>query len=402
MLFYPDYDNGIINVISSIRKYYRTRTAYPSLRELDRCLDSFYKNVILISLNGLGRDMLENTLERAALMRSRYMCSLTSVFPTSRTPAYISMLTGLSPNEHGWLGHNLFFKEFCRTVSVFGNYDSYSRQSVANPNVAEFIMPHEVIFSDIKNSVIAHVQPFSISQTNYPIPENGNYHKTADTQKKLFDLMSLICETKQHTFTFVQWNEIAEQSRLRGCYSDEVYDILRAFENNLNEFCAKTQDTIIIITSGHGMVDVSEEVQLHLRRDLTECMIMPPDIEGRAMSFFLKPDKRGQFYRIFSDSFGNDFTLIPSSEVMRKGLYGRGKTHPKISDFMGDYMACGISDKTLRFRALNEKPKNPPKAASGGLTDEEMIVPLIVLSTKQTLKYRPPRLEDITPNIKYF
>ena len=41
-------------------------------------------------------------------------------------------------------------------------------------------------------------------------------------------------------------------------------------------------------------------------------------------------------------------------------------------------------------------------AACGGLTESEMIVPLITVSTKKTQEYRPPMLEDITPNINFY
>ena len=120
------------------------------------------------------------------------------------------------------------------------------------------------------------------------------------------------------------------------------------------------------------------------------------------MGFFTKQDRRGEFYRLFDEQFGDSFTLIPGQEIIRKGIYGKGKTHPKVSDFTGDYVACGISDKVLRFRALNEKPRPAPAAAFGGLTDEEMIVPLITVATRKTAEYHPPMLGDITPNIKFF
>lgn len=402
MLAYPDYDNCIINIISSIRKYYRTSAAYPTLRELDRQLDGFYKNVVLIMLNGMGKNMLENNLSRGEFLRQRFICALTSVFPSARTPSYISALTGLSPNEHAWLGHNLFFKEFGRSVSVFKNYDTYSHQPVAQQNVAQFIMPHESIFWDIKKSVIANVQPFTISETGFAIPESGSYHKTADTQKKLFETIEKICETKQHTFTFVQWNEVARAARIGGCISDEVSGVLKSFSQNLEDASVKLSDTLFIVSSGHGMADVNSEVPVHHKRELMDCMIMPPDMEGRAMSFFVKPNRKADFNRLFNESLSSDFVLLPGAEVMRKSLYGRGNTHPKISDFSGDFVACGISDKVLRYRALNEKPKALHKAECGGITDSEMIVPLITVSTGKTLEYRPPMLEDITPNIKFF
>lgn len=402
LLAYPDYDNCIINIISSLRKYYRTSAAYPTIPELDRQLGGFYKNVVLIMFNGMGMDMLESNLSMADFLRQRCIGSVTSVFPSARTASYISAETGLSPNEHGWLGHNLFFKEFCRCVSVFKNCDSYSRQPVAQPNVAQFIMPHESIFKDIKRSVIANVQPFTIAEPGYNIPENGNYHKTAESQKRLFELINLICETRQHTFTFVQWNEAAEAARKEGCASDGVYNCLKSFSDNLEAACERLSDTLFIVSAGHGMIDIYREIAVHHQRELMECMTMPPDIEGRAMSFFVKPERKADFNRIFTESFAEDFILMPKPELMRKELFGRGKNHPKVSDFTGDFVACGISDKILRYRSLNEKPHPAPMAACGGLTESEMIVPLITVSTKKTLEYRPPMLEDITPNINFY
>ena len=37
--------------------------------------------------------------------------SITSVFPPTTTAATTSMLSGLNPNEHGWLGWDLYFKK---------------------------------------------------------------------------------------------------------------------------------------------------------------------------------------------------------------------------------------------------------------------------------------------------
>ncbi|MDE6596303.1 MAG: hypothetical protein K2K44_09890 [Oscillospiraceae bacterium] len=51
MLSYPDYSRCPINIISSIRKYYRAPIIYPSLSKIDKELSKFYKNVVLIVLD---------------------------------------------------------------------------------------------------------------------------------------------------------------------------------------------------------------------------------------------------------------------------------------------------------------------------------------------------------------
>lgn len=401
MLSYPDYDNSILNVISSVRRYYRTSTAYPTLPLLDDVIGAFYKNVVLILLDGMGMNMAES-LPRSAFLRRKISRTLTSVFPSADMAAYTSCLTGLSPNEHGWLGRKLFFKEFCRTIDIVTNTDAYTKGAVTRMSAARFVMPHEYIFGDIANSIIASVQPFTIAREGQVLSEKGNYHKTAVTQKKLFDLILRICATDQHTFTFVRWNEPAELAELYGCDSDEVKAMLGDISANLEAVCGSMTDTLFIVTSSHGMTDISDELRIDRMRDITDCLTMPPFVEGRAVSFFVKSECRQAFERLFIDKFSSEFILLTRAELFRRNILGRGITHPKTSDFVGDYMACAISDKSMRFLALNEKPVKPPAAMSGGLTDAEMLVPLAVIPTKQTAKYRPPKLEDITPNRKFF
>ena len=403
MLAYPDYDNCIINLISSIRRYYRTPFAYPTLRAVDRELDKFYKNIVLIIIDGLGKNMFEEYLGRGTFLRRRMTGKLTSVFPSAEIPSYTSCLTGLSPNEHGWLGRRLFFKEFCRTIDVTNNTDAYSKGVVTRTGgAAQFIMPYENIFPEISRSVIAPVQPFTISRQGLDIPETGNYHKVALTERRIFELIEKICATNQHTFTFVRWNEPAEIAAREGCESENIRDFLIKFSESLEELCEKLTDTFIILTSDHGMTDIYEEIPIHHYRNIMDCLVMPPHVEGRAMCFFVKNHMRSDFKRIFEENFSGDFVLLSGGDAARKEIFGRGRRHPKASDFMGDYVACAISDKIMRFRALNEKPAPPPKADCGGLTEDEMIVPLVTIPTKLTLEYRPPMLEDITPNINYY
>lgn len=55
-------------------------------------------------------------------------------------------------------------------------------------------------------------------------------------------------------------------------------------------------------------------------------------------------------------------------------------------------MICAIADKSVKYLTLNTKPKPPHAANHGGLTEEEMIIPLIVIPTKQTKEYKQKKL----------
>jgi len=58
-------------------------------------------------------------------------------------------------------------------------------------------------------------------------------------------------------------------------------------------------------------------------------------------------------------------------------LLGFGKRHPKIDDFIGDYVAIAISDAAMKSIFLqNGKNEHELKAHHCGLTKDEMLVPL--------------------------
>lgn len=392
MLSYPDYTRCPVNIISSVRKYYRAPIAYPTLPKLDAHLDKFYKNVVLIVLDGMGTAMLEENLPPTSFLRRNLTENLTSVFPSTTAAAMTSCYTGVSPNEHAWLGRSLYFKEFCRTVDVFTNLDSYTKTPVANTSAAEFVMPYETIYEDIAASIIDGVQPFTITPEKVSISERGNIRKTADTFERVCELIKMICATKQHTFTFVQWNSPDEIAHKDGCRGEKTAETLKSINKQLEALCGGLTDTLFIISAGHGLTDITEEIKINYIPEIMECLVIPPFVESRAAACFVKNDRKTDFERAFHNYLGNDFLLMSKSDILSKGLLGGGKTHPKVTDFIGDYMICAIADKSVKYLTLNAKPKPMEKAGHGGLTEDEMIIPLIIVPTKQTKEYKQKRL----------
>ena len=392
MLSYPDYTRCPVNIISSIRKYYREPIVYPTLPKLDAHLSKFYKNVILIVLNGMGTDMMERNLSPMSFLRRNFTENLTSVFPSSTAAAMISYHTGVSPNEHAWLGRSLFFKEFCRTVDIFTNLDSYTKTPVASANAAEFVMPYETIYRDIADSIVGDVQPFTITNEKVSISEKGNIHKTADSFERVCELLKMICITNQNTFTYVQWNSPDDVAHKYGVTGEKTAATLKSINKQLEVLCKDLTDTLIIVSADHGMKDITEEIKINYIPDIMECLVIPPFVESRAAACFVKNDRRTDFERAFHNHLGNDFILLSKNDILTKGLLGEGRTHPKITDFIGDYMICAIAGKSVKYLTLNTKPKPPHAANHGGLTEEEMTIPLIIIPTKQTKEYKQKKL----------
>ena len=63
---------------------------------------------------------------------------------------------------------------------------------------------------------------------------------------------------------------------------------------------------------------------------------------------------------------------------MQSGLLGSGKMHKQIPYFIGDYVVIATSNKNLRY-TTGEKNFQPLKGDHSGISEQEMLIPLIVL-----------------------
>jgi len=82
------------------------------------------------------------------------------------------------------------------------------------------------------------------------------------------------------------------------------------------------------------------------------------------------------FKERFTAEFKDKFILFAKEEFIEKRLSGPGKPHPKSLDFLGDIIAVATDDTALWH---DNGAAEIFKALHAGLTEQEMMVPLIVL-----------------------
>ena len=131
----PDYKNCIANIPNSILKYFGGETAGDTLPALDEHLDRRYKNVVLFVADGMGSMIIRDSLESGSTFRSHVVKTIDSVFLSSTVPATTSLLTGLQPCEHAWLGWDNYYKDVDKNVTVFGNVIQNTTEPAAEYNI---------------------------------------------------------------------------------------------------------------------------------------------------------------------------------------------------------------------------------------------------------------------------
>lgn len=362
---YPDYDNSILSLVSSVLKHYGVESSHKSLEMLDNILANGYKNIVVMVFDGMGVNILEKHLKKNSFFRSNMLANISSVFPSTTTAATTTFESGLSPAEHSWLGWSLYFEEVDNNVVLFLNtVHGSGGVPAAKYHVANRYLPVRRVGSKISEATGNEVQTFCVSP--YSQYKTGSVSELVGTVRD-------ICAQSGRKYVYAYWPNPDNDLHLQGIDSEKVQEELNAIEQQVEAMCAGLEDTLVIITADHGMTDI-ENKYLTDYPDIEKMLVRAPSIEARAKAFYIKEGCHADFERAFLKAFGSDYILFKKEEVLKKKLFGAGN-HPRVSGFIGDYLAVAVGRTNLE----NKPPMRPLQASHAGLTEEEMIVPLIVI-----------------------
>lgn len=152
-IIYPDYNHSILNLITSITKYYGVDSNHKSLDILDKKLNKKYKNIALIILDGMGEYILNNITTNTFFKNHEIDC-ITSVYPSTTTAALTTYYSGLSPYESGWIAWSQYFKEYGRAINMLPRTESYKNDSISEAKIDVFkeLVNYSSIFEKIELS----------------------------------------------------------------------------------------------------------------------------------------------------------------------------------------------------------------------------------------------------------
>ena len=365
---YPDYDHCILSISNTLLRYYGAPAKECRLPKLDDALKTNPKNVVFMILDGMGIDMMQHQLSRFSFLRRHIKDKISSVFPPTTVAATTTYYSGLEPIEHGWLGWAPYFKHLNRPVEMYTNKDYYTGEPVGE-KVSDRI-PYQHIFERIKsvNSAV---------QTTQFYPSTIDPEGAPDFQAMCDRILKQSKESGEQ-FIVAYWADPDHTSHGFGPYSKEIKDVLKDLNAKVKDLCAQLKDTLVIISADHGHIENNNEVMVDNYPVLVDCLAAPLGLDMRAQSVVLKPGKEEQFVQLFNKYLKPDFMLIKSEDAVTNGLFGKGQPHPMAKDILGDYLIIAKTEKTLIQRFPNDTYKRLLGAHSG-LTNREMIVPLILI-----------------------
>jgi hypothetical protein len=144
----------------------------------------------------------------------------------------------------------------------------------------------------------------------------------------------------------------------------------------------KGTNTKLIIVADHGLIDVTPKTELWLENipGLKQCLTVPLVGESRVRNVFVRPSKVKEFEHIIKTKMSKYCWCFKGQQLIKDHLYGLGAPHPKLFDRVGDYVLIMKKNYILNDKLANYNPlKKLNKGQHAGVTDDEMLVPLVLI-----------------------
>ena len=320
----PDYKHCILNLVSSILKHYNVKDTHSTLPELDKYLQNNYKNIVLVILDGMGENVLKNASPNGIFMKNQ-VNTITTVFPSTTTAALTTYYSGKAPIETGWIAWSQYFKEIGRSVDMLPYQDSYTKSLICRDNFdvykeLKYLTTYEQI-----SSASQDVKTYEIMPSHCDMRSNNCIH--IRNLKDLCNSIETLCKSDEKKYVFAYFDNPDGLNHKYGWDSDNTKDFILEAEmlfKNLTENIKNT-DTLLVISADHGHNNINHNYYSFELDELKSCYIMPPSLEPRFVSFWIKNDKKDYFEKTFKNMFDGEFLLYTKKEFMDLNLMGYRK-----------------------------------------------------------------------------
>ena len=388
----PDYAGYSVAGLSSLIEHlFGLDSRRTPLAEVASDIPAF-EHVVLLILDGLGYRKTESLFDRfpdlalRSLCRSGLFLPLTSVFPTTTVASLVSIGTGLTPLEHGLIGYRLYLRE----TSAITNMIRFAMVGNGRSDAAfsagldiEAIIPGPTLHErlgrrgvNVHTLLPQHISGSGLSLALYK--GSAHVHATAGLSDMCVMARQLLARATSRTFLSLYWPGLDTIAHIRGPETNAYVAELRAIDDALRrELLGRAEKTLLILSSDHGFVSMNPDdyVQLRDAPDVERALLLPPVGEPRASYLFVREGEREHISQVLNRRSKDGLVCVDSRALLEDGLLGEGSPHREVAGRIGD-LAVVATGRGGIFHPYQDAILL--RGMHGGLTEEEMLVPLIV------------------------
>ena len=334
------------------------------------------RKFLVVLVDGLGAEQIQAREGHAPFLAAAVRAgSVThSSFPSTTSANITSLATGLTPGEHGIIGHMVQDRHHGRRLNLLTGWAADTVPEAWQPNQTVTEQAFEL---GVKANVIGPEEYRTTGFTRVTM-RAANYIG-AESISERFEAALRELSSPGSSITYLYIPELDKFGHRHGWMSSGWAALLEDVDLELRKFESKApKDVGIVITADHGMVDTSEDKRLFLDDALDA---------GGYLNFFGGDTRAGFVYLNDPDAgprvienladYSNLLSAVEINDLNVQKLFGGVGTQAK--NRLPEVIVFAKSNFTL-FHSVHSKKKSAEMIAHhGGLSSAETRIPLIRL-----------------------
>jgi hypothetical protein len=340
------------------------------------------EHLIFVLLDGLGMSTVR-LMPEDSFIRSHLRDEIAAGCPSTTACALTTVATAEYANCHGVTGWFTYLPELELTATMLPFHDRFTHIPLGARGIkVADVLQLPPICGKMKRDVLTVVPAF-IRDTPY------NNFARAGTRgvgylsfRHAFDeVITHIVAATGPTYTHVYLPEIDSQCHKAGVCHSDVMPLVMKIDSELKRLAGTVEGRAkIVVSADHGLIDVPRNHQHFLSEGdpLLEMLHVPPTGDARMPVFHVRSDRRAVFAELFQKVFGEEMVLITKDQAEQMELFGCGQWSAWAKPRFGDFIAIPYRPATLSYHAANKPMGSLFQAVHGGMSPEEMEIPLCV------------------------
>ena len=343
-------------------------------------------HVVFVMVDGLGMNVADAE-HGGVFLGAHVAAELMTVYPSTTPTVLTSYATGLWPSQHGVPNWHLYLEEIDAVATIIHFIRRGDDADLASLGMTpEQAYPVPSMVPGIAWPSFGIV-PEEIGATPYSSYCRG--HTPHYGYKGLEDaagaVLKRLGEAESHTFTQVYIPHVDAASHQYGIDHDAVKQAVSAVDGWLSQLAALLPPNVaVVVSADHGLLNTPDEDvhEIEPDDDLMEHLVREPWGTGRAMMLQVREDRTAEFEADFRQRLGHDFYLLETGEALDMGLMGPGPASQATRRRIGSHLSISRGSPAIEYKYPKaEQDEHKSVASHGGLTPDEMRVPLIVART---------------------
>ena len=383
----PDYSGGgIVNLMASIIRARGGKSPHRPLCGLPPSALRPYKKIVLLLLDGLGAKQLHQFIlsgKGRNFLALHPWQKITTACPATTAAVVTTLATGSAPAEHAILGWHLHLPDLgmvgtilpfvTRTDTPIATDEFDLEKYLAIPAPLATIRGRCVLISQ------GHIPT---SRTSMAMPW-WTERRSFENLDGLLRHLRAFARSSGRAYAYAYWPHYDTECHVHG--PQGRIPALHLAE--LDIFLARTEralagtDTLLLVTADHGHMQTRERIDLSRIPGFYDCLSMLPSGDARMVQCFVRPARVQEFLRLTrSAPLRRAAACATQAEVLRSGILGPGRPHPALASRLGDYILFAAPGCAFLYPAAQSGEKAPKYGNHGGLSTDELEVPLFAVT----------------------